>query len=85
MGNRLTQKERIKIILDDGDWHSRGEFIYTHYLPKHDSRISEMITAGVKIEKEMQRSTSGRYEMHYRIAKEPVQQVLIPLSRVYSD
>jgi len=46
MGNRLTQKERIKIILDDGNWHGRGEFIYTHYLPKHDSRISEMIASG---------------------------------------
>lgn len=83
--HKLSQKEKILFILGDHEWHGRSEFIYAHFLPKHDSRISELIRSGADIEKKMETNHQGRYEMHYRLKRKEPMQSFIPISQTFSS
>lgn len=82
--NKLTQHERIMMILGDYEWHGRSEFIYTHFLPKHDSRISELISRRHQDIEKQERDNNGRQEMHYRLKHKESQQSFMPLSHTFN-
>lgn len=83
---KLSQKEKILFILGDYEWHSRSEFIYTHFLPKHDSRISELISSGkAQIEKKMDKTYYGRFEMHYKLKRKDSVQSSFLISQTFNN
>ena len=81
----MTQKEIILRVLEQD-----GGFVPGSKLEKQNTDYGFIGTSGLRRCRELENEGKieskqvGRF-VQYRIKSEPVQQVLIPLSRVYSD